>query len=200
MKYGSLVSLNNINSKTLLPRNISNNNQLYDKFNNSTTTTPTTTPSDIGTFSVINTNKITSNNTLTLTSTVISDPIIQYNIQGINTNNIENKYLVKVVVPALTPIFNCNFNNILYNNTSKITFNGKVATKDTNYNSAHFTFEGCTDNNNLLIYNINKLYSFDENNYKINDFYLNDLDLIIEITNNLNNDTEWIISLESICI
>jgi hypothetical protein len=112
LKYGEVLPVSNMSSKTTTVRNISNLSN-----NNSSTT-------------IINNYSTTQSNIIKNTNT--SQPIINY-------NSYEKKYVQQITITGTQNIF---FKNILNSMGEAITFTGKIISRDTNDNVASFLFSG----------------------------------------------------------
>lgn len=147
---------------------------------------------------------ISYKNNLQLINTETNDnPILTYNIISNSINYYEKKYLTKISVGANSSA-DLYCKNIVQSTTDQITFIGKVITKDSNNNSAHFTFEGFTQydiasNTSNLQFILNTLYT-PKITWTITSINLVANDLKIELTNTQSTITNWIVSLDSISI
>jgi len=112
LKYGEVLPVSNMSSKTTTVRNIGNLSN-----NNSSTT-------------IINNYSTTQSNIIKNTNT--SQPIINY-------NSYEKKYVQQITITGTQNIF---FKNILNSMGEVITFTGKIISRDTNNNVASFLFSG----------------------------------------------------------
>jgi hypothetical protein len=112
LKYGEVLPVSNMSSKTTTVRNIGNLSN-----NNSSTT-------------IINNYSTTQSNIIKNTNT--SQPIINY-------NSYEKKYVQQITITGTQNIF---FKNILNSIGEVITFTGKIISRDTNNNVASFLFSG----------------------------------------------------------
>ena len=112
LKYGEVLPVSNMSSKTTTVRNIGNLSN-----NNSSTT-------------IINNYSTTQSNIIKNTNT--SQPIINY-------NSYEKKYVQQITITGTQNIF---FKNILNSMGEAITFTGKIISRDTNDNVASFLFSG----------------------------------------------------------
>ena len=112
LKYGEVLSVSSMSSKTTGVRNIGNLSS-----NNSSNTI-------INNYS---TSQITS-----IKTTNTSQPIINYNAN-------EKKYVQQLTITGTQNVF---FKNILNLTGEAITFTGKIISRDTNNNIASFIFSG----------------------------------------------------------
>jgi hypothetical protein len=112
LKYGEVLPVSNMSSKTTTVRNIGNLSN-----NNSSTT-------------IINNYSTTQSNFIKNTNT--SQPIMNY-------NSFEKKYVQQITITGTQNVF---FKNILNSIGEAITFTGKIISRDTNNNVASFLFSG----------------------------------------------------------
>ena len=96
------------------------------------------------------------------------------------------------------------FKNIIDNIDEQITFRGKIISRDLANNSASFIFDGftkyidSTDTNNLE-FDLNTLFTSDIE-WKVNTFFIDNTDLVIEVQSNQTTTTNWIVSIESVSV
>jgi hypothetical protein len=170
LKYGEVIPVSNMVSKTTNVRNIGNLSN-----NNSSTTIINNYSTNQSNFTNIN-----------VKTTNTSQPIINYNLN-------EKKYVQQITITGTQNVF---FKNILNSIGEAITFTGKIISIDTNNNIASFIFSGYSKSN-VVNYTVTTLHSDDLNNWKIISMTLNDLDLILQVNSNQAN---WVISIDSISI
>ena len=181
LKYGAVLPISGLSSKNNSVRNINKNLST-----SSSTSLINTYPTD-PTFNSVVTNQLISNN-ITLKTNNTNQPII-------NHNNYEKKYVVKVTTTGIKDVY---FKNILNSPNEQITFIGKIISRDENNNIASFQFSGYSKLN-VVNFTVNTLYSDDPINWKIISIYINNVDLVIQISSN-QISTNWVISVESISI
>lgn len=170
LKYGEIIPVSNMISKTTNIRNIGNLSN-----NNSSTTIINNYSTSQSNFTNIN-----------VKTTNTSQPIINYNSN-------EKKYVQQITITGTQNVF---FKNILNSIGESITFTGKIISRDTNNNIASFIFSGYSKSN-VVNYTVTTLHSDDLINWKIISMTLNDLDLILQVNSNPAN---WVISIDSISI
>jgi hypothetical protein len=170
LKYGEVIPVSNMVSKTTNVRNIGNLSN-----NNSSTTIINNYSTSQSNFTNIN-----------VKTTNTSQPIINYNLN-------EKKYVQQITITGTQNVF---FKNILNSIGEAITFTGKIISRDTNNNIASFIFSGYSKLN-VVNYTVTTLHSDDLINWKIISMTLNDLDLILQVNSNQAN---WVISIDSISI
>ena len=198
------ITFTQTNSKLIFNTNLNVNDGTNDIIN----IKPTSIDSSANITFLNNNPQVIYNQNLILKNTVTTeqsaDPIIKYNIISTNINSFEKKYLTKTKITNGTGVVQYTFKNIIDSIGEQITFNGKVISRDSFNNSASFIIQGYTryvsssDKNNLNFY-LNTLYSTNSN-WKINSFYINNTDLIMEVQSNQTTTTNWVISIESISV
>jgi len=112
LKYGKVLPVSTMSSKTTTVRNIGNLS------NNSSPTT------------IIN--NYSTNQSTFIKSVNTTQPIINY-------NSFEKKYVQQIIITGTQNVF---FKNILNSIGENITFTGKIISRNTNNNIASFLFSG----------------------------------------------------------
>jgi len=153
-------------------------------------------------------NIVNINVPLKLTTIISNDlytfPIIKYNIISENIQNFEKKYIAKTSIINGNGVVQYYFKNIIDNIDEQITFRGKIISRDLTNNSASFIFDGFTKyidptDTNHLEFELNTLFTSDIE-WKINTFFIDNTDLVIEVQSNQTTTTNWIVSIESISV
>jgi hypothetical protein len=129
-----------------------------------------------------------------------SNAILVYNT---SSNDHEKKYLKKVIINNTEISKNVYFCNIINSPTNILTFTGKIVSV-ADMNSSHIIFQGYSrilNGINTVTFTTNILFSSDPINWTIKTMILENTNLVMEISDNINTIlSNWIISLESISI
>jgi hypothetical protein len=133
-----------------------------------------------------------------------ANPIIKYDIYS-NTDTFEKKYLAKTQIIGGNGTVEFTFRNIIETLDQQLTFTGKLVSRDSQNNSASYTFQGFTkykdtNNPNFLEFELNNLYSSDPKNWTIQLFNINNYDLKMQIKSAQSTTTTWVVSIDSISV